>query len=120
MRSKVLLSHSKVLITLRTLTGLLLVLAAALITAGLFSHSDLRIFVPLGFAVVLVALAARFGVMVSVLGSLVAALVFAHRLYAPTGSVHVEQLAARENLAWMVLAAIALSYLLFPPQPRRH
>jgi len=37
------------------------------------------------------------------------------------GSVRVEQLAARENLAWMILAAVALSYLLFPPQSRsRH
>jgi K+-sensing histidine kinase KdpD len=98
-----------------------LVLAAALIAAGLFSHSAFRIFVPLGFVVVLLALAARFGVMVSVLGSLLAALVFAQRLYAPTGSVGVEQLAARENLAWMILAAVALSYLLFPPQTRsRH
>ena len=106
--------------TLRTLTGLLLVLAAALITAGLFSHSTFRIFVPLGFVVVLIALAARFGLLVSVLGSVVAALVFAHRLYAPTGNLHVEELAARENLAWMILAAVTLSYLLFPPQPRRH
>lgn len=107
--------------TLRTLTGLLLAVAAALITAGLFSHSHFSVFVPLGFVAVLLVLAARFGVMVSVLGSVLAALVFAQRLYAPMGSVRVEQLAARENLAWMILAAVALSYLLFPPQSRsRH
>ena len=118
MRSKVVITHSKILGTLRTLTGLLVVLAAALIAAGLFSHSNFRLFVPLGFVVVLIALAARFGVMVSVLGSLLAAMIFAQRLYEPAGSLRVEQLAARENLAWMILAAVSLSYLLFPPHPR--
>lgn len=108
----------KVIWTLRTLTGLLLSLAAALIVAGLFSHSEWRLFVPLGFAVVLVVLAARFGILVSVLGSLGAALVFARRLYPPLGSIHVEQAAARESLAWMILSAISLSYLLFPPETR--
>ncbi|MGA2991595.1 MAG: hypothetical protein ABSD88_14055 [Candidatus Korobacteraceae bacterium] len=118
MRSKVVITRSKIMGPLKTLTGLLLVLAAALITAGLFSHSTFRIFVPLGFVVVLIVLAARFGVMVGVLGSVLAALVFAQRLYAPSSSLHVEQLAARENLAWMILAAVSLSYLLFPPHPR--
>jgi K+-sensing histidine kinase KdpD len=101
---------------LRTLTGLFLTLAAALIVAGLFSHSNFRLFVPLGFVFVLIILAARFGLIVSVLGSLVAAIVFAYRLYPPLGSIHVERAAARANLGWMILAAVALSYLLFPPQ----
>lgn len=110
--------RSKVVITLRALTGLFLALAAAFIFAGLFSHSNYRLFVPLGFVFVLIVLAARFGLIVSVLGSLVAAVVFAHRLYPPLGSVHVEQAAARESLGWMILAAVALSYLLFPPRVR--
>ena len=110
--------RSKVAIALRTVTGLLLSLAAAFMVAGLFSHSELRLFVPLGFVFVLIVLAARFGLMVSVLGSLVAAVVFAHRLFPPLGSVGVEHTAVRENLGWMILAAIALSYLLFPPQGR--
>jgi len=110
--------RSKVVIALRTLTGLFLSLAAAFIVAGLFSHSNFRLFVPLGFVFILIVLAARFGLIVSVLGSLVAAIVFAHRLYPPLGSIRVEQAAARESLGWMILAAVALSYLLFPPRAR--
>ena len=109
----------KIAIALRTVTGLLLSLAAAFIVAGLFSHSEFRLFVPLGFVFVLIVLAARFGLMVSVLGSLVAAVVFAHRLFPPLGSVGAEQAAMRENLGWMILAAVALSYLLFPPRGRQ-
>jgi K+-sensing histidine kinase KdpD len=110
--------RSKVLDALRALTGLFLALAAAFIAAGLFSHSNFRLLVPLGFVFVLIVLSARFGLIVSVLGSLLAAVVFAHRLYPPLGSIRVEQVAARESLGWMILAAVVLSYLLFPPQGR--
>ena len=119
MRSKVSWTGTKIGAMLRTMTGLLLTLAAAFLTAGFFSHSKLRIFVPLGFVVVLIAVSARFGAIVGVLGSLIAALVFAHRLFAPIGAVAVEELPARENLAWMILASAALSFLLFPPPERR-
>jgi K+-sensing histidine kinase KdpD len=110
--------RSKVVSALRTLTGLFLSLAAAFILAGLFAHSNFRLLVPFGFVFVLIVLAARFGLIVSVLGSLLAAIVFAHRLYPPLGSIHVAQAAARESLGWMILAAVALSYLLFPPRAR--
>ncbi len=106
---------NRVLGALRTVEGLSLALVAAYVSASLFSHSSLRFFVPLGFVVVLVLLAARFGIMVSILGSLAAAVVFAHRLYLLPGA---EQTAARESLGWMILASIALSYLFFPPQSR--
>lgn len=109
---------AKVLEAIRTLTGLLLSLAAALVAAGIFSHSHLRLFVPLGFAVILIVLGARFGLMVSLLGSVLAAIVFAYRLFPPLGSVRVEQANARESLAWMILASVAFSYLLFPPKTR--
>lgn len=104
-----------ILRALRTAEGLSLALVAAYVSASVFAHSSLRFFVPLGFVVVLVLLAARFGLMVSILGSLVAAAVFAHRLYLLPGT---EQTAARESLGWMILASIALSYLFFPPQSR--
>jgi K+-sensing histidine kinase KdpD len=109
-----------VISAVKSLTGLLLTLAAAFIVAGVFSHSNLRLFVPLGFVFVLIVLAARFGLIVSVLGSLLSAVVFAYRLYPPVGSIHVEQAAARESLGWMILAAVALSFLLFPPPRRSH
>jgi hypothetical protein len=112
--------RSKVVITLRAVIGLVLAVAAAFIVALIFSHSNFRLFVPLGFVFVLIVLAARFGLIVRVLGSLVAAIVFAYRLYPPLGAVHAEQALARQSLGWMILAAVALSFLLFPPQGRPH
>jgi K+-sensing histidine kinase KdpD len=103
---------------LRTVTGLSLALVAAFTAAGLFAHSNFRLFVPLGFVFVLIVLAARFGLVVSVLGSLLAAIVFAYRLYLPMGSAASEHVAARESLGWMILAAVVVSYLLFPPRAR--
>jgi len=100
----------------RPITGALLSLMAALVTAKVFSHSQLRVFVPLGFVVVLVALASRFGPSVSVVGAVLSAMVFAYFLFPPLVSLRVEDPVARENLSWMVLSAIALSYLLFPPR----
>jgi K+-sensing histidine kinase KdpD len=51
---------------------------------------------------------------VGVLGSLLSALIFAHMLFQPLGSWHIQDVAARQNLAWMVLASVALSYLFAP------
>jgi K+-sensing histidine kinase KdpD len=89
---------------------------AALVTTKVFSHSQLRVRVPLGFVAVLVVLASRFGPIVSVVGAVLSAMVFAYFLFPPLFSLRVEDPAARENLSWMVLSAIALSYLLFPPR----
>ncbi len=41
-------------------------------------------------------------------------MIFAYYLFPPLYSLRVAEVAARENLSWMVLSAIALSYLLFP------
>jgi K+-sensing histidine kinase KdpD len=88
---------------------------AALVTARAFGHSQLRVVVPLGFVAVLIALASRFGPIVSVVGGALSAMIFAYFLFPPLFSLRVEDPTARENLSWMVLSAIALSYLLFPP-----
>jgi K+-sensing histidine kinase KdpD len=102
----------------RPITGALLSLMAALVTTKVFFHSQLRVLVPLGFVAVLVALASRFGPIVSVMGAVLSAMVFAYFLFPPLFSLRVDDPVARENLAWMVLSAIAFSYLLFPP--RKH
>jgi K+-sensing histidine kinase KdpD len=73
--------------------------------------------VPFLFAAVLVLLASRFGAMVSVLGSFVAAMIFALMLFSPMHSLHVENEAERATLAWMILLAVSASYLLFPTRP---
>jgi len=99
----------------RPITGALLSLMAALVVAKVFSHSQFRMLVPLGFVAVLIALASRFGPIVSVVGAVLSAMVFAYFLFPPLFSLRVAEAAARENLSWMALSAIALSYLLFPP-----
>jgi K+-sensing histidine kinase KdpD len=89
---------------------------AALVAAKVFSHSQFRVLVPLCFVAVLIALASRFGAIVSIVGAVLSAMVFAYFLFPPLFSLRVAEAAARENLSWMALSAIALSYLLFPPR----
>jgi len=104
---------------LRITVGVLLSGAAAFAASLMFATRSWRIFIPLGFVVVLVVLAARYGVAVSVIGSVLTATIFAHYLFSPVGSLQVESETARTNLAWMVLAAISVSYLLFPTQMKK-
>jgi hypothetical protein len=98
-------------------------LVAALLTF-LFHRSTLRGFLPIAFIVVLVLLSRQFGFGVSLAGSLSAAIIFALFLFPPLGSARIENDAARMNIAWMILGAVALSYLLYPSNPmddsRRH
>jgi K+-sensing histidine kinase KdpD len=94
--------------------GVLFSAAAALGASLLFAAQPWRVFVPLAFVVVLVVLASRYGLAVAVIGSALTAIIFAHFLFSPVGSLRVESSAARTNLAWMVLTSIAVSYLLFP------
>jgi K+-sensing histidine kinase KdpD len=109
---------------IRPLVGVLLCAVAALIASLVFEARPYRVFVPLGFVLVVLALAARYGMAVSVYGSLIAALIFARFLYHPIGSLRVDSEAARANLGWMVLGGIALSYLLLTPKelgpPKKH
>ncbi len=86
---------------------------AALLTF-LFHHSTLRGILPIAFIVVLVLLSRQFGFGVSLAGSLSAAIIFALFLFPPLGSTRVENDAARMNIAWMILGAVAVSYLLYP------
>jgi len=88
----------------------------ALVVAKVFSHSQFRALVPLGFVAVLIALASRYEPIVSIVGAVLSAMVFAYFLFPPLFSLRVSEAPARDNLAWMVLSAIALSYLLFPPR----
>jgi K+-sensing histidine kinase KdpD len=101
--------------TLCNLFGVILCFIAALNCANLFIQSPSARYVPLGFVVVLLLIGARFGAVVSVLGSVVAVLVFAYSLYPPLGSFHVADGSARENLSWMLLCALVIPPLLFPP-----
>ena len=95
---------------------LLSAVLAALVTL-LFNRSTWRAALPLAFVFVLVLLSKQFGVSVSLTGSLSAAIVFSMFLFPPIGSTQVENDHARMNLAWMILSAVAVSYLLYPRTP---
>lgn len=78
--------------------------------------------VPLVFTVVLLVVAALFGVRAGVLGTVLAALVFAAFLFGPTGNLNVASDSARSNLGWMLLIGLVFSFLFAPPTSglRRH
>lgn len=100
--------------------GTLLSAALAVLVSMLFAKSTWRGALPLAFVFVLILLSRRFGVGVSVLGSVSASIVFALMLFTPVGSPSIESPDARMNLGWMVLGAVAVSYLLFPSDHKGH
>lgn len=100
--------------TARTIWGLLLCSALAVGSGYAFSNHPSRVFLPFLFVIVIVAIAARYGVMVGILGSIVSAVIFAHLLYSPLHSIEVDDITARASLAWMILGGIAIPYLVLP------
>ena len=93
--------------------GVVCAIAALLVSALAAGHSW-QVWVPLVFSAVLLLTAWFFGLRAGILGTLLAAAVFATFLFAPLGSVRVANEAARTNLGWMLLIGIAFS-LLFAP-----
>jgi K+-sensing histidine kinase KdpD len=104
---------------LRATVGVLIAAAAAYGLGQVFADNHVKVFLPLWFVAVLVALAVRYGLMVGVIGSLLSAAIFATTLFSPMGSLWINDLTARRNLAWMVLAGVVLSYL-FAPSDSAH
>ena len=94
--------------------GVLLALGTSFLSAQAFAGSTLSTALPLWFILVLFAVAWWYGFAAGFLGSLVCAFVFAHFLFDPTGSWHVQSEVARRNLLWMVLGAVAMSHFLAP------
>ena len=93
-------------------------IAASAFSAG---HSWQNL-VPLVFILVLLLVAGIFGARAGILGTILAALIFASFLFRPIGSLSVANAAARSNLGWMLLIGIAFSFLFAPPTAgfRRH
>ncbi len=97
--------------------GTLLSALLAALLSFLFQKSTLRGLLPLAFILVLVLLSRQFGFAVSLAGSLTAAIIFSLFLFPPLGSAHIENDTARMNIAWMILGAVAVSYLLYATNP---
>lgn len=100
--------------------GLTSGLAALGVTAVATGHSW-QVWVPLMFSAVLFLVALVFGVRAGLLGTVLAALVFAVFLFSPIGRINVANQQARTNLGWMMLTGIAFSFLFAPSGSRfRH
>jgi K+-sensing histidine kinase KdpD len=106
--------HDTLKWTARTVWGLLLCSTLALLSAYIFSNHRAAVFLPFLFVLVIVAIAARYGITVGILGSIVSAMIFAHLLFAPMHSLEVANATERASLAWMVLGGVAIPYLVVP------
>jgi K+-sensing histidine kinase KdpD len=105
---------TKLICILQSCLGIALSALCAVILAKVFSRTHWKIVAPVLCAVVLVMLASRFGAVISVLGSLLAAMIFALLLFPPLYSLHIDDASDRDSLAWMILSSVSLSYLLYP------
>ncbi len=103
-----------------TTLGVVIAAWSAALLCIVFRGRSSSVFIPLAFLVVIILVAIRFGAVAGMLGSTIAAVVFAFFLYRPTGDLSVEDPAAKMNLAWLVLGGLACSYLLAPERPQRH
>lgn len=101
--------------------GLVCALAALGFAAAADGHAWKNL-APLIFTAVLLITAAIFGARAGILGTVLAALIFAGFLFGPVGSIQVANDSARANLGWMLLIGIGFSFLFAPPSStlRRH
>jgi K+-sensing histidine kinase KdpD len=106
--------NTKLLCTLQSCLGVVVSALCAVAVAKVFAGTQWKIAAPFVFAAVLVLLARRFGPAISVAGSMLAAMIFALRLFPPLYSLHVENETERASLGWMILLSVSLSYLLYP------
>jgi K+-sensing histidine kinase KdpD len=81
--------------------------------------SPLQELVPFIILGVVLAFGMVFGRLVGILGSVVAATIFAYSMYQPVGSLRIADQAARSGVAWMLLAGVTLSFLLLPAHGER-
>jgi K+-sensing histidine kinase KdpD len=104
---------TKMMHTLQSTIGIGVSALCAIAVALVFSKTPWKLEAPFLFAALLVLLASRFGAMVSVVGSILAAIIFTWLLFSPH-TLHIENQAERATLAWMILLSVSASYLLFP------
>ena len=109
------------IIALRTVIGVALSAAAAILLAMSASYNpSTKALIPWVFILILIALSARFGPMVSLIGSVIGVIVFARMVYSPIGKIGIADETAKASLGWMALISVVVAYLLFPPSHPRH
>lgn len=101
------------------LGALLSAIAAAGASVVAIGHSW-EVSVPLVFVTILLLISAFFGARAGILGTIMAAVIFAIFLFRPLGSVQVGSDTARANLAWMLLLGISFALLFAPSSSGFH
>jgi len=104
-----------------TIGGLVCALGALVFSAAANGHPWKNL-APLIFTAVLLIIAGLFGSRAGVIGTVLAAMIFASFLFSPMGNIQVADESARVNLGWMTLIGIGFSFLFAPPTSgiRRH
>jgi K+-sensing histidine kinase KdpD len=112
---------SRVRVPRRTdlLIGVLICAIVALGASFLAAGHSWQVTVPLLFSAVVLLTATRFGVRAGIVGTLLAAGIFAVFLFKPLGQLRVANQTARDNLVWMLLLGIVFSFLFAPPPGMR-
>ncbi len=105
---------------IRPAAGVLVCTAAAAASAALFGRHPAAKWLPIVFLAVVFLVAVRFGTLVGIMGSLVAALIFAYVLFEPVRSISINDHAARSNIGWLLLGGTVISFLLAPGPEHKH
>jgi K+-sensing histidine kinase KdpD len=105
-------SHRHLRPYLKTLLGVLICAWSAALMSFIFQGRSSRFILPVVFLGIVFLVSNRYGVSAGLLGSAVAALIFATFLYAPVGSPLIADKTARSTLGWLVLGGLTISYLL--------
>jgi K+-sensing histidine kinase KdpD len=105
---------TKLLCVLQSCLGIVSSVVCAVVIAAVCARFHWKLGAPVIFAIVLVLLASRFGAPISVPGSIFGAMIFAWFVFPPLHTLRIENPSDRDDLAWMILVSVALSYLLYP------
>jgi len=106
--------NTKISVTLHSTLGIAISALCAVTLALVFARTEWKFVAPFLFAAILVLLASRFGPIISVVGSVLASIIFPLLLFSPLHSLRVANDTERATLAWMILLSVSASYLLFP------
>jgi integral membrane sensor domain MASE1 len=75
---------------------------------------------PLICLAVVLAGAARFGATTGILGSVLSAILLAYFVFSPQDSLRVADNTARNNIGWLLVGGISLSFLFAPSPSEAH
>ena len=98
--------------------GICAVLASSLCL--FLERSSIKASIPIYFLILVTIVALRFGSLAGMLGTVVAAAVFAMFLFEPLGSLAVRNVNERNSLIWLLLFGVALSELCGHAPPDQH